>query len=465
MRSVRVFNHHVKIGFLVLGGVEVLLLGASVYVAAILRLENVNALGEAAPLWSKAALFAAVMGVSLIASGLYQQNLREGMLRMGGRLAASLLLGGLGVAVVVYVVPELYLGRGVLVLAGGLAFLGLLTCRSAFSMITGQEGLRSRVLVLGTGQRAAALASMQRKGEGFGMDVVGYLRLGNEATCVPEPLVLEREGESLCRMARRMGVDELVVALEDRRNVLPVEDLLKCRLNGTNVTELPTFLERETGKVKLDLIHPSWLTYTPGFFHRGLIRRIIKRFLDITGALALLPVAAPLMGLTALAIFLESGSPVLFRQSRVGEGGRTFTLLKFRSMRADAEKDGQARWAAENDPRITPLGRFLRTYRLDELPQLFNILRGDMSFVGPRPERPEFEVDLQRELPYYPERHLVKPGLTGWAQISYPYGASKTDAFEKLQYDLYYVKNFSLVLDLMILLQTAEIVLWGKGAR
>jgi len=465
MRSVRVFNHHVKVGFLVLGGVEALLLAASVYAAAGMRLENLDALGEASPLWSKAALFAAVMGVSLVASGLYQQSLREGMLGMGGRLAVGLLLGGLGLAVLMYVFPELYLGRGVLLLAGGLAFLGLLACRLAFVVITGQAGLRSRVLVLGTGQRAAALANMEKGWEGFGMDVVGYLRLGKEATCVPESQVLTRKGESLCRMARRLDVDELVVALEDRRNVLPVEDLLECRLNGTSVTELPTFLERETGKVKLDLIHPSWLTYTPGFFHRGVLRRITKRFIDIAGVLFLFPVAAPLMFLTALAIFLESGAPILFRQSRVGEGGRTFTLLKFRSMRADAEKDGQARWAAEHDPRITPLGRSLRKYRLDELPQLFNILRGDMSFVGPRPERPEFEVDLKRELPYYPERHLVKPGLTGWAQISYPYGASKKDAFEKLQYDLYYVKNFSLALDLMILLQTAETVLWGKGAR
>jgi len=465
MRSVKVFSHHIKAGFLVLGALEAFLLAASVYAAAGIRLGSLEALSQGSPLWAKATLFAAVMGVSLIASGMYQNNLREGVLALGRRVVVGLLMGSLGLAVVVYAFPELYLGRGVMLLAGGLAFLGLLLSRLVFLTVTGQAGLQSRILVLGTGRRAEPLARLKDGTEGFCIDVVGYIRLGNETACVPESQIFEPGEETICQMARRLDVDELVVALEDRRNVLPVQDLLECRLNGTSVTELPTFLERETGKVKLDLIHPSWLTYMPGFFHRGVVRRVTKRFLDILGVLGLLPLAAPLMGLTALAILLESGAPVLFRQNRVGEGGRIFTLLKFRSMWTDAEKDGQARWAAEGDPRITPLGRSLRKFRLDELPQLFNILRGDMSFVGPRPERPEFEVDLRRDLPYYPERHLVKPGLTGWAQISYPYGASEKDAFEKLQYDLYYVKNFSLFLDLMILLQTAETVLWGKGAR
>ena len=465
MRSIRLFNHHVKVAFLVLGGVEIVVLAASVYAATGIRLESLHVPGTVSPLWSKAALFAAVMGVSLIASGLYQQNLREGILGLGRRVAVSLLLGSLAVTVVIYAFPEFYLGRGILLIAVGVAFTGLLTTRLAFLVVTGQAGLRSRVLVLGTGQRAAALAHLRNQGEAFGMDVVGFLRLEDEPTCVPSRLVVAGERESLCHLARRLDVDEIVVALEDRRNVLPVEELLECRINGTSVTELPTFLERETGKVKLDLVHPSWMTYTPGFFYRGVVRRVAKRLLDLAAALIMVGLTAPLMALTALAIAMESGTPVLFRQTRVGEAGQPFTLLKFRSMRTDAEKDGQARWAAAGDPRITPLGHYLRKFRLDELPQLFNILRGDMSFVGPRPERPEFVVDLKRNLPYYAERHRVKPGLTGWAQISYPYGASERDAFEKLQYDLYYVKNFSLFLDLMILLQTAETVLWGKGAR
>ncbi len=258
-----------------------------------------------------------------------------------------------------------------------------------------------------------------------------------------------------------------MVAVDERRNVLPMEELLECRIQGVEVTDLLTFLERETGRIKLDLVSPGWLTYAPGFFYRGALRKAAKRVMDVLAGLVLLVPAAPVMAAAALAVLLEPpfGGPVLYRQTRVGEGGRTFPLVKFRSMRVDAEREGEVRWAASGDPRVTRVGRFLRQYRIDELPQLFNVLRGEMSFVGPRPERPELDEDLLRQLPYYSERYRVKPGLTGWAQISYPYGASVQDAFQKLEYDLYYVKNFSFFLDLLILLQTTEVVVWGKGAR
>ena len=264
----------------------------------------------------------------------------------------------------------------------------------------------------------------------------------------------------------RNRVDQVIVAVDDRRKGLPMEELLRCRTRGVDVIDLLTFLEHEMGKIKLDLMYPSWLAFSEGF-RRGFLRAMVKRGFDLGVSLLLLSAAFPIMLVTALLIWAESGfrGPILYRQMRVGERGQEFEVLKFRSMRTDAEKDGQAKWAQSNDPRVTRVGAFIRKYRIDELPQILNVLRGEMSFVGPRPERPQFVQGLNSKLPYYGERHQVKPGLTGWAQICYPYGASEEDAFEKLQYDLYYVKNHSLFLDLTILLQTAEVVLWGKGAR
>lgn len=233
---------------------------------------------------------------------------------------------------------------------------------------------------------------------------------------------------------------------------------------GVTVTDVLDFFEQTAGKLKIDIMYPSWLLFSSGFHHHFL-RQFTKRLFDITASVMLLVFCSPLMLFAVIAILRESGRPVLYRQRRVGENGQSFYIFKFRTMSQDAEADGKARWAASGDPRITPVGRWLRRTRIDELPQIFNILWGQMSFVGPRPERPEFVETLTKELPYYEERHRVKPGLTGWAQICYPYGSTEKAAFEKLQYDLYYVKNYSLFLDLMILLQTVEVVVLGKGAR
>ena len=267
--------------------------------------------------------------------------------------------------------------------------------------------------------------------------------------------------------AQHLGIDEIVVAVKEQRGgVLPLRELLDCRLNGIEIIELATFLERETGKVYLDVLIPSWMIFSQGF-RRDLIRRYSERAFDVLASLVLLVAALPLMALTVLAIKLEEGlrAPILYGQPRVGYAGRVFRVLKFRSMRVDAEKDGRARWASANDDRVTRVGRFIRKVRIDELPQLFNVLGGRMSFVGPRPERPEFVQQLAETIPYYDVRHSVKPGITGWAQLCYPYGASEKDAVEKLQYDLYYVKNHGLLFDILILLQTVEVILLGKGAR
>ena len=241
-----------------------------------------------------------------------------------------------------------------------------------------------------------------------------------------------------------------------------MHEILDCKMSGVDVVDLLSFFEREMGKIKLDVLDPSWMFLSDGF-RGGSVRAYLKRLFDILLALALLPLLLPLMLLVAIAVFVEGGfrGPILYRQVRVGENGRPFRMVKFRSMKTDAEKDG-AQWASRNDARVTRVGGVIRKVRLDELPQIFNVLRGSMSFVGPRPERPEFVEQLAENIPYYNERHRVKPGLTGWAQICYQYGSSEEDAFEKLQYDLYYVKNYSLLLDLMILVQTLEVVLMGK---
>jgi sugar transferase (PEP-CTERM system associated) len=235
-------------------------------------------------------------------------------------------------------------------------------------------------------------------------------------------------------------------------------------MRGIKVTEAVQFFERELGRIELAEIHPGWMLFGDGF-HFSQLRNIAKRVFDITICLVLLALAWPLMLLAVVAIVLETGRPVIYKQTRVGLNGKSFSIYKFRSMTQDAEKDGKARWAQANDSRVTRVGAFIRNTRIDELPQIFNVLRGDMSFVGPRPERPEFVEELKQDLPYYDARHRVKPGLMGWAQLNYPYGASREDAAEKLVYDLYYVKNYSLMLDILIVVQTVEIVLLGKGVR
>jgi sugar transferase (PEP-CTERM system associated) len=277
---------------------------------------------------------------------------------------------------------------------------------------------------------------------------------------------LIQSDKSLLEIATENNADEVVIAMDDRRGNLPVRDLLDCRLRGIDVIDLVGFLERETGKIRIDLVNPGWLIFSEGF-RISRFRSVFKRVVDIFVSATLILLSWPVMLLIALAVKFEDGpyAPVLYRQRRVGQGGKPFDCLKVRSMRVDAEADGKAVWAKQNDDRITRVGAMLRTARLDELPQVFNVLKGEMSLVGPRPERPEFVEQLQKKIPYYGERHAVKPGVTGWAQLKYSYGASEEDAAEKLQYDLYYVKNQSFILDIMIILQTVEVVLWGKGAR
>lgn len=324
---------------------------------------------------------------------------------------------------------------------------------------------RRRVLVMGSGKSAASLLNVERELSKSGCFIVGFVHVPGNAPLVPEVRLISVD-RPLLQFVFENRVDEIVVALEERRGCVPLDELAECRDAGIFVSALREFWERQLGHLRLDLVSPGYLIFDEEF-QRKAVYESVKRGFDVVFSLILLTIISPVFLLTAVAILWESGGkgPVIYRQVRVGLRGRNFEMLKFRSMRTDAEPDRKARWAQDNDPRITRVGAFIRKHRIDELPQLFNVLRGDMTFVGPRPERPEFVDNLKEKVPFYRHRHAVKVGLSGWAQLCYPYGSSEQDAAQKLQYDLYYIKNQSAFLDLLILLQTIEVVLLGRGAK
>lgn len=327
-----------------------------------------------------------------------------------------------------------------------------------------QSLVRQRILVFGTGTRAKLVGRSLKKADAS-VDLVGYFAGPNEVVAEVSAWGVLTPGKSLTDIVMEEQVDEIVVALAERRGgSMPLRELLDCKLHGVRVLDIATHFEKTLGQIRLDSVNPGWLIFGDGF-QQGLLRTVVKRMFDIVFALILIILSAPIMLITGLLILLESGGPMLYLQERVGLNGRLFSVVKFRSMRTDAEKDGKPRWAAAGDDRVTRVGRVIRKLRIDELPQLFTVLAGDMSLVGPRPERPFFVDKLTQEIPYYSVRLSVKPGLTGWAQVRYHYGASMEDSAEKLQYDLYYVKNHTWFLDLVVLFETIGVVLTGKGAQ
>ena len=359
-----------------------------------------------------------------------------------------------------YMVPEIVLGRGVLLVALGMFGACQYLWHSYSSFIFRLPGLNQRCLVIGVGELAQDVgAAIEEKSSSY--TLVGYIQpQGVECKVAADKIV--GMVDSLPESAVRERVGKIIVALSERRGVLPFKELLSCRFAGIEIIEAVTFYEQATGQLRVKDINPGWFIYSTGFGFGNIIL-FCKRSLDLLFALLGIILILPILPLIALAIKLESPGDILFSQRRVGENGRDFRIYKFRSMRHDAEADGGAVWAQEKDPRITRVGNFLRKTRLDEIPQLFNVFIGDMAFVGPRPERPEFVVGLEEEIPYYGNRHALKPGVTGWAQVRYPYGASVEDSLMKLKYDLYYIKNFSIFLDLKIMLETVKVVLFGKG--
>jgi sugar transferase (PEP-CTERM system associated) len=415
--------------------------------------------------WPRAGLFSAINFLSFVAFGLYTERQRARTLGLALRIALAVFAATAASTVVFFVIPWLEMGRGVMVISAIFTIGGACAARALFDRLVDTDMLKRRVLVYGAGARALQVANLRRRSERLGHVLVGFVNAPEEQIAVPAERVLHDESD-LPQLCRRLNVDEIVVAMEDRRRAFPLADLLECRLGGLDITELVSFLERETGRVRVDLMSPGWVIFGGGF-RRDSLRRVTARMLDLTASGLIVLFSLPVIVLTAIAIKIEDGprSAVFYRQSRVGFRGRLFDLLKFRSMRADAERDGQAIWAQQNDPRVTRVGALIRKLRIDELPQILNVLGGHMSFVGPRPERPQFVDELSAKIPYYAQRHTVKPGITGWAQICYPYGSSENDALQKLQYDLYYIKHSSILFNIAILLQTAEVVFMGKGAR
>jgi sugar transferase (PEP-CTERM system associated) len=455
----RVFNRHVSMRGLTVFGFETVLISGSILVAAAVHGSLTHATSA---LW-KVVLVTALCELCFYYNDLYdltrvhaKRELAVGVLQGIGAAAIAL-------AAVSAILPSLLIGTGTFTTMMGLLLVVVPMWRLAFDGLTSDPHLEERVLVVGSGQLARIVASQIRNQHDFAYRVVGFVE---EADANPDAIAVAPvvgTPSELPGIIRSHRVDRIVVSLSDRRGRLPLNELLQAKLAGVRVEDAATTYERITGKILVDDLKPSWLIFSDGF-RVSRLSRTIKRTFDLTLAIVGVVLGAPLMLLTAIAVRLDSRGAVLYRQERVGENGRVFTLCKFRSMRLDAEQ-GTPVWARDKDDRVTRIGRFIRNSRLDELPQLWNVLNGDMSFVGPRPERPYFVEQLATAIPFYMARHAVKPGVTGWAQVKYRYGASFEDALEKLRYDLYYIKHQSLFFDFSILVDTVKVIVSGKGAK
>ncbi|MEO7386427.1 MAG: TIGR03013 family XrtA/PEP-CTERM system glycosyltransferase [Gammaproteobacteria bacterium] len=415
------------------------------------------------PLPLRALTFTGCLLVGLLSMGLYRPRQRPTRSETAVRAFLGAGVGSFCSIVLFYLVPVVSFGRGGLALAMIISALLVFAVRLGTLRILDFNPIKRRVLVVGAGEAAAKIRRLRRRSDRRRFDVVGFIAVTAEERRIAveldiEPLLTPEEA----RATRRL--DEIVVALDDRRGYLPLEFLLHQKQRGVPVSDVMDFLERETERLDLDILRPSWLLYEKSS-QTDIPYRWLKRLFDLVFSSVLLLLTSPALVLTTLAILIEEGhkAPVFYRQRRVGRHGRVFDLMKFRSMGVDAEEGSGPRFASTNDVRVTRIGRLIRRFRIDELPQLLNVIRGDMSVVGPRPERPEFVDVLSRQVPLYFYRHGVRPGLTGWAQLNFPYGASMDDAREKLTYDLYYIKNTNIVTDLLILLQTLEVVVWGRG--
>lgn len=460
---IRLFKHYIPHAVLLLWMLDLALLAGAGEAAWQLRTAQIGV--EPGPIRSRIgvlALFAGCVNVAMIAVGVYGADSLRSMRYAGARLLVAVSLAVLALSFLDFVLPGTAPWRSVLLYAMFLAIAALVLNRLIVGGILGNHAFRRRVLVLGAGERAERLRKLGQKPE-VGFAIVGFLKMTDRESVVKEAIPRDAIHD-LIRFVQNLGVSEVVLALEERRNALPLKDLLRIKTAGVHVNDFSTFVERETGRVDLDTVNPSWLIFSDGFSSGRALSGAAKRMFDVTASALLLLLTFPVIALFALLVKIDSKGPAFYRQPRVGLFGQTFDVIKLRSMRTDAEKDG-AQFAKAGDPRVTRIGKFIRKVRIDELPQTWSVLKGEMSFVGPRPERPNFVSELEEQLPYYAERHMVKPGITGWAQINYPYGANLEDSRHKLEYDLYYAKNYTPFLDLLILLQTLRVVLWSEGAR
>ena len=455
----QLFNRYVSTRSLTVFAAELLLIFGSVALAALLQ----HTPDLAANLW-KIVLVTLVCQLCLYYNDFYDLTVVHSSRELVVRLLQAAGAASIVLAALYFIHPNLMVGDGIFVSALFVFLVAILGWRLAFNGVSGSLKLQERLLFVGTGDTARKVARQVLDQHDFAYRVIGFIdddpaRIGER---IVNPGIVGTPAD-IERLIATHQIDRIVVGLSDRRGKLPVEELLRAKMAGIRVEDATTTYERVTGKILLDDLRPSWLIFSDGF-RVSRVTRLMKRTIDLTLSLVMAIAAAPLMLLTAMLVWLEDGRPILYRQERVGENGRTFVLSKFRSMRKDAEKGGTPIWAKDGDDRVTRVGRVIRKTRLDELPQLWNVMRGDMSFVGPRPERPFFVEQLSEAIPFYQQRHAVKPGLTGWAQVKYRYGSSLEDSMEKLRYDLYYIKHLSVIFDLTIVFDTVKVVLFRKGA-
>lgn len=434
-------------------------------ISAAIRMSFDTGLSEVTPEYLKSAVLTAIYLLSFYYFDLFTPDMFQPSRHMFTKLVQAIIVALIIQFSIFYIIPSLKVWRGVMFVNILILPPAIVLFRFVLSKILSIELPGKRVLILGTGELAKKIGQDIYRRPDQGLKLVGFIDddPAKFGVSIVNPGVIGGYGD-ITGVSRTENIDMIIVALPDRRAKLPMSALLDCKLRGISVEEGETFKERLSGKIPLDHLKPSWMVFSDGFKSLR-SRKLVKRVLDVAFAAILFVLSAPIMLLAAIVIKLESKGPALFKQVRVGENGKEFNIYKFRSMRADAEAKSGPVWAGAQDNRVTKVGKFIRKTRIDELPQLVNVLRGDMSFVGPRPERPFFVSKLIEEIPYYNMRTVVKPGLTGWAQIKYPYGASVQDSLEKLQYDIYYIKNMSPLLDIMIFLMTIKVVLTGKGAR
>ncbi|MFK5950593.1 MAG: TIGR03013 family PEP-CTERM/XrtA system glycosyltransferase [Methylococcales bacterium] len=448
--------------------IELIVLYASVYAGAYARFyDSENLAHDIAllqPLDIKAGTFAVIMWLSMTAVGLHARNNVDDFAGIMIRIFLSFMLGLAAIVASYYVYPDVFLGRGVFAFALFISFIGVLFTRTIFQRLDNHKAFQRRLLILGAGTKAKLIEKQIGYAAKRGYEVVGFVDIDQNEVRVDTEKVMEIKS-TLLDLCLDNQIDELVLAMDDRRVGFPLSGLLECKMKGIVVRDILDSLERITGHIELSALHPSAVIFSDGFTNAVSIS-YAKRVFDVVASLLILAVASPIILLTIMAIWLSSfgRDPIFYRQTRLGLCDAPFGVIKFRSMKTDAEKNG-AQFAQKNDSRVTRIGSFIRKTRIDELPQLFNVFSGDMSFIGPRPERPQFVLGFEQSIPHYSLRHTVKPGITGWAQICYPYGETEEDTKNKLQYDLYYIKNYSLFLDMTILFQTVQVVLFGQGAR
>jgi len=417
-------------------------------------------------IWLKILLVTVITQLSLYFNDLYEFKTTESGIDLATRLLQAIGVTSITLGVVYFLWPQMIIGRWIFFASLIILLLFIVSWRLLYSLVIRRKLFIEKALMLGSGELAHDILGeiKNRKDITYNLNLLITNDRINTREDQLKGISIHQGFDNICDLAEEKKIENIIVALDEKRGILPYQELLKCKVRGMDIIDGESFYERITGKLLVEKLNPSWLIFSDGFVKSN-ISRATKRFVGLLISSCMLVLLSPVMLLVSVAIKLGSRGPVLYTQERVGEYGKIYTLYKFRSMRADAEKETGPVWATEDDPRITRVGKIIRKLRIDELPQLLNVFKGDMSFVGPRPERPVFVEQLKKKVPYYNERFSVKPGITGWAQINYPYGASEEDALEKLKYDLYYIKNMSGIMDLIIIFHTAKIVLLGRGAR